>query len=383
MVNIVVATKVRGAFKAIFNSEDINANFICDEKKFYNTKSNSLRSKITSKLGYSFLADVLGVIQRVKISDPKADLYFSYNRFLDADKPYILYVEHPVALYHYRLKRGQLFIGRNKISKFLKDENLKAIVFQAKFSERTFEKLVGKFEGNKKQIYLIQLINEYVNIDSIEKKCKDEVLNLLFVAQGSRFVSKCGLELLRAYAALKDRYKENIHLTILTQISEVKEYIHQGDGVEWIDYSLNSQEMKQLYARSSILMMVSSDDSINAVTLEAMNAGLAVISSDMSGFPEMVEEGKNGFMISPKWAFFDKKGYPNPTVWNHRKETLYSTDISKNIVNFMIEKVSLLYEDRELLCSMAVNSFEKARKAPFDRDYIVSQWNELIEEITH
>ena len=382
MVNIVVATKVRGAFKTIFSNEDIKANFICDDDRFYNTKSNSFRSKIISKIGYSFLADLLGIIQRVKISDLKADLYFSYNRFLKADKPYILYVEHPVALYHYRLKRGQYLIGRCKIEHYMKDDNLKAIVFQAKFSERTFEKLVGSFEGEKRQIYLIQSSNEYVSLESIEKKCKSDVINLLFVAQGSRFVSKCGLELLKAYSILKDKYKSGVHLSILTQLNVVEGYIHNDDEIEWIDYSLNSQEMKQLYARSTVLLMVSSDDSINAVTLEAMNAGLPVICSNMSGFPEMVEEGKNGFMISPKWDFFDKYGYPNPEVWNHRKETLYSTKINDHIVDFMVEKISLLYEDRTLLKTMALNSYEKAHKPPFAKDYIVEQWNELIERIT-
>lgn len=382
MVNIVVATKVRGAFKAIFNNEDIKANFICDNTKFYNTKSNSIRSKITSKIGYSYLSDLLGIIQRVKISDSKADLYFSYNRFLNADRPYILYVEHPVALYHYRLKRGKYLIGRRKIERYLCDKNLKAIIFQARFSERTFENLVGTFNGEKRQIYLIQSSNEYVSTESIEDKCESDVVNLLFVAQGSRFISKCGLELLKAYSILKDKYKSNIHLSILTQLNMVNEYINDNDGIEWIDYSLNSQEMKQLYARSTILIMISSDDSINAVTLEAMNAGLPVISSNMSGFPEMVKEGENGFMIFPKWNFFDKNGYPNPDVWNHREETLYSKEINDCIVDFMVEKISLLCEDRTLLKNMALNSYEKAHKPPFAKDYIVGQWNELIETIT-
>lgn len=383
---IFVATKARGIFRCLFSSPVINAEFIYNSRSIYDSRNNSKIYKMLLKIFYSHIFDVFGVIQRIRVKNKVADLYWSYNRFLQTDKSYILYVEHPVALYHYRLLRGKSRIGKYKLQKYLNDSNLKAIVFQAKFSAETFEKLCGEYKGIKKQIYPMICKNNYVDKKLIVVRCHAKVMKLLFVAQGSRFVSKSAPELLEAFKQLNEMFGETLELTVLTAINEIDEkYIENTkycNNICWRDYTLSSEEMSKLYADTTILIVVSSDDSLNAVALEAIKAGIPIIASKMSGFPEMIEEGVNGFMIEPKWWFFDQDNYPNPAVWNHRKDTIYSVKyIDDKIVHFIIDKVSLLVNDRELLTNMSLASYIKAHSAPFSEEYIVSQWNELIEEV--
>lgn len=385
MRKIYVATKVRGIFKMLFSSEDVEAEFCFDNSSLYNTSKHSKFVKILYKIFNSNIADKLGLIQRIRIYGKNTDYYWSYNRFLKSDKPYILYVEHPIAVYHYRIARGKSLIGSRVVSKALNDKNLKAIVCQAKFTEDTFRKLVGNYDGIITQIYPMLPENLNVNKTIIEKRAFDKKIHILFVAQGSRFISKCAPELIIAFRQLNEKYGNIVDLTILTQVDIINpKYIADNSDLDiiWLDYKLTSEQMSLLYAKSTILVVVSSDDSINSVVLEAIQAGLPVISSSMSGFPEMVKDGCNGFTIDPKWWFFDKECVPNPKIWNNRKRTIYNDKIiDDRIVQFIKEKIVSLVEDRNLLMSMSLESYRMAHSAPFSKDYITKQWNELFDNL--
>ena len=381
-VKICVATKARGIFKETFSDDKIKADFNLESPLYNVNGSNNFIKNIARGVFLSNIGDVLGLFQRISIKNKECDYYWSYNRFLNCDKPYILYVEHPIALQHYRISRNKYIIGRSRINKCLNDDNLKAIVFQAKFSEKTFEQLIGKYNGIIKQIYPIVPSNKYITGDKIIERCHRKEFRVLFSAQASRFVSKSAPELLIAYRKLKNNGYSNIKLNILTQIKQIDNiYINENKDVNWIDYNLSRDEMEKLYSDSTVLVLVSSDDSLNAVAVESLKAGLPIISSNMSGFPEIVEEGKNGFMTKPKWYFFDQNDYPNPEVWNNRKHTLYSRDISERIVEFIYDKLKELYLDREKLADMAIYSLKKGTTGPFSRECIENQWNELLTEL--
>ena len=112
-----------------------------------------------------------------------------------------------------------------------------------------------------------------------------------------------------------------------------------------------------------------------------MKSGLPVIGSTLYAIPEMVADGYNGFLTEPHYWFFDKNNIPNPAVWNHRKRTIYSGRLSKRIVDFLLDRISALYHDRDLLYTLSVNSWNKAKEGPFSEEYITAQWNELINMI--
>lgn len=56
---------------------------------------------------------------------------------------------------------------------------------------------------------------------------------------------------------------------------------------------------------STLLLHPTSDDSNSLTVLEAMKAGLPIISTKLYAIPEMVKDGVNGFLTEPKYAFFD------------------------------------------------------------------------------
>lgn len=69
--------------------------------------------------------------------------------------------------------------------------------------------------------------------------------------------------------------------------------------VEFLGY-LSREQLKREYAKSSIFVLPTREDCFALVILEAMCAGLPVVSSKFAdGAYDLIEEGKNGYIIDP------------------------------------------------------------------------------------
>lgn len=381
MIKIFFPTEIRGFFKHLFDENDINASIGYKKKAVYEV--GSWKSNLIKSIARLTIFDKLGLIYSVKAIGEQCDYYGSFNRFLVADKPYFIYIENPTALYHYCLNRGKSRLGKRHIRRYLDDTNLKALICMSKACFMTFSNVCAppRKDSILTQIYPLIPDNPYVNENYINDRCKNNDIKLLYIAQGIRFLSKGALEVLEAFRNMKSNGL-NVSLTMVTSFKDVDQTaLHAArneDGVKVHDFEFTYDEMQKLYASHNILLIPTSDDSFNLTVLEAMKAGLPVIGSSLYAIPEMVHDNENGFLCEPAWYFFDKNNVPNPTVWNHRKETIYSGILNKRVANYIYNKASLLVKDRELLLKMSLDSWKKSTSAPFSRDYIVRQWNELL-----
>lgn len=381
MKSIYLATRLRGFFRQLVSAQGIEAKFDYDENLVYET--NSLKTKIKNALGRSFIFDWLGFIQVIQAPNCGCDFFGSFNRFLNTKKPYFIYVENPTALFHYKLNRGKSFLGRRKINRELRNPNLKGLVFMSNACSSTFERVCGPISKDcfHETIYPLIPLNPFVDESVIKRRCREKELKLLFIAQGQRFLSKGGLEVIEAVKIMRSN-DYSVSLRIITSLSdlsqEIREKISGIDGVEVNDFKFSFPEMQKIYADSTILLCPTSDDSFNLTVLEAIKSGLPIIGSRLYAIPEMVEDYENGFLCDPQYWFFDKNHIPNPKVWNNRTNTIYSGKISIEIVNFMIEKFERLYNNHEELERLSLKSLNKASKAPFAEEHIIGQWNRLI-----
>ena len=230
-----------------------------------------------------------------------------------------------------------------------------------------------------KTIYPFVKTNFKVNIDSVKEKSCNDYLECLFCVQGIRFVSKGGLEVLTAFERLQNSEKQ-VRLRIITKISDLDKKtlkrIRSVKNVQLNDFKYSYEELEKIYADTNVLIQPSSDDSFGMTVLEAMKGGCAIIASKLYAFPEMVADNKNGFLIEPKYWFFDKENIPNPKVWNHRKKTIYSRKESEALINAIVEKIAILSEDRELLKTMSLNSLERAN-TEFGEMMICEEWKDV------
>lgn len=384
-MNIFFATRARGFFKHLFSCKEIEANVVYDKSEIYET--NSWLHTFAVKCVHSKLCNWLGIIQTIKCKDTGCDIHGSFNRFLDSDKPYFVYVENPTALYHYCLGRNKTLLGRKVVTRNLADCNLKALVFMSKACANTFESVCGKIspECVGTQIYPLIPHNKYVSETQIQEKRNRQVVKMLYIAQGIRFLSKGALEVVEAYRRLKEKNGSCV-LTMVTNISQIDSNIlseiRKLEGITLYDFKFTYDEMEKLYADHDILLQPTSDESFGLTILEALHAGLAIVASRLYAIPEMVNDGVNGFLIDPAYWFFDRNNIPNPGVWNHRKRTIYSGKRSEFVTKELYNCIDRLIQNRDLLIEMALTSYKKSQQSPFSHDYIVGQWNSLLRTIS-
>jgi glycosyltransferase involved in cell wall biosynthesis len=382
-MNLFFATSARGFMKHLFLRTDLVAKIAFNNSQIYS--STSRLKLFLSKFVRSRIFDVLGIIQVIK--PPKGyDLYGSYNRFLDIDKPYFIFVENPTALYHYSLRRNESFFGRMKIDKNLTNKYLSALIFRSNICRDTFESVCGKIPETviRKTIYALSPTNNSVSHNEIKIKSHREELRLLYCVQGIRFFSKGGLEIIETFRCLRNKGYNSIMLTMITNLDVIGKSLCKRItdlDINLFDFKFTYKQLEKIYVDTNILLQPTSDDSFPLTILEAMKGGCTVIASRLYAIPEMVKEGENGFLTDPAWWFFNPDGIPNPKVWNHRKMTIYSGKISGRIISFLTDKIQLLNNDRNLLEQMSINSYEKANSAPFDEETIIRQWNEVFLEI--
>ena len=62
---------------------------------------------------------------------------------------------------------------------------------------------------------------------------------------------------------------------------------------------VTSQEVLDWFEKSDILFLPSLSEGLPVVGIQALVKGLAVVASDVGGFVDMVEDGENGFLVSP------------------------------------------------------------------------------------
>ncbi len=140
--------------------------------------------------------------------------------------------------------------------------------------------------------------------------------------------------------------------------------------------------MQLLYADSDVLLQPTSDDSFGLTILEALHGGMAIIASSLYSIPEIVKDNYNGFLVEPHyWFFTEGSNLPNPVVWNHRKETIYSKKISERLVKDLVEKMEILISQPDTLNSFKQKSLYLAQNPPFNERFIAKQWNKVIENI--
>lgn len=389
MNKIHFATPVRGFFKHLMRDADIRAEFTSEEGALYEINGKKSLKTLLKNIARSKVGDLMGFIHVPNAVNHPCELYASSNRFLNADKPYLIYVENPSGLYHYSLARKKSYLGRKKLQKLVRDKNLKAFVCMSKACHDTFEKVCVQVPDNVilTQIYPLLPENKLVDEGVIRERCKDDApLKLLYIAQGDAFLSKGFLEILECYKRIKNDGTKNVQITIVTSFDTVDKNLlslaQNEEGITVYDFKFDYDGMQRLYAEHSAMIMPTSHDSFNLTVLEGIKAGLPVIGSRLYAIPEMVEDGYSGFLCDPAWWFFDQNNIPNPKVWNHRNKTIFSGVRNERVTSFLYDKILQINSDRDLLVRLSMNSLNKSTQPPFSHDYIVNQWNELIETLS-
>ena len=97
MIKVRVATSnTRGFLVNLFEHSFSRVIFLYEKKDLYEVFGKT-RGLLANVIKWRIF-DYLGIFQVIKPVDSEENAYFSYNRFLDTDKPYLVLLENPSAL---------------------------------------------------------------------------------------------------------------------------------------------------------------------------------------------------------------------------------------------------------------------------------------------
>ena len=117
----------------------------------------------------------------------------------------------------------------------------------------------------------------------------------------TQFRIKGGPEAVHAFERVRARAGKRYPVCVVTNLKEARDYLgnlNRYPGVEWHQANLSQNEIANLLANSRCFVHPSMADSFGVVVLEALAASCAIIVSGIASFPEMVQNGSNGYHLN-------------------------------------------------------------------------------------
>ena len=80
-------------------------------------------------------------------------------------------------------------------------------------------------------------------------------------------------------------------------VEEIKDMVARSSIAHRVHFLGNRRNIPELLADSHLFVLISRHEGLPISVIEAMRAGLPIVASDVGGMRELIDEGKNGFLI--------------------------------------------------------------------------------------
>lgn len=266
------------------------------------------------------------------------------------DKPWVADVEGIISIY---VSTKETNKGIKKLNKIISMKNCKKIMPWTKQTKEEIEKWIPQYKDK------LELVYPAVPLQINKKKVYKKELNLIFV--GRYFYLKGGLHALEAINRLTKKYK-NVYAKFVSEIpEEIKRKYSKNKKIKI--YNLMSQKdlFKKVFSMGDILVYPGYSDSFGFVYLESMSFGIPIISVNGYARKEIIDEGKNGFLID----------LPKNFTWEGSKKH------NEKIVSELVKKTSKLIEDGVLRKKMSKECIKLIKSGKFS----IKERNKILKKI--
>ena len=190
-------------------------------------------------------------------------------------------------------------------SKFrLPFENVEKMIFQKVdkigfVSQTSLNVFVNQYPQLKSKAFFIY--NGIVNRNIIHNESeKDFKYNLCCV--GTLSDRKGQLRLIQAFLRLPKNLQNDIHITLVGDGPikfQIMELVQKNNLQEHVLLTGTRNDVDEILVKNDLFILPSNDEGLPISILEAMRAGLPIISTKIAGIPELVIDAYNGMLILP------------------------------------------------------------------------------------
>jgi len=228
------------------------------------------------------------------------DLYHTYNSIIPVNKPWVVEVESYLPRYGNTQEEGDTLY--NWGVKRLQHPSCKAIIFTSKFSQEMNRPNFEKWGIMDKGLVIYRAVQAYPTL----LKGNESYFHILFA--GNAFYRKGGLEFLEALQRIDN---SNIKVTIISNFEVDWEIFPTETQKNWAQSQITKDKRITVYTSlphdkvigvmrtAHVFVATTYADPFNNTILEAMACGVPIIATDIRSIPEFVENGVNGFTITP------------------------------------------------------------------------------------
>ncbi|MDZ4873443.1 MAG: D-inositol-3-phosphate glycosyltransferase [Chroococcidiopsis cubana SAG 39.79] len=201
---------------------------------------------------------------------------------------------------------------------------------------------------------------EFVSKYADKKLSLDETTKFIFV--GSSFFRKGGQEIMQTLKALKERYKYNLELTVISSLNidnyatketlaDVEQVKHSLQQSDWIHYfpQLPNHEVIELMKKAHIGLLPTYADTYGYSVLEFQAAGCPVITTNVRALTEINNNHVGWTIEVPK---------------NSLGEAIYTTKEDRDTISKLIREgieraVHEIFANRQIILEKSHNSISR------------------------
>jgi glycosyltransferase involved in cell wall biosynthesis len=271
-------------------------------------------------------------------------------------KPWIVDLECGHVFTSFNWKAMKNPIVKRMIINSLSSKKCKKILPQSEAANKTFHMAIdcSKFEDKIEVLYLAMRPCKKKKI-----KRKDNRVILSFVGRG--FYGKGAHDLLKAYEILTKKYS-NLELKFKGEIPQEYKDMEKLKGLKLIKGFLSRDKLfEEMYLSSDIFVLPTHQDNYGVVFLEAMSAGIPIVGTENMTVSELIEDGKNGFLIKSPYSW--ENYLPKGKNWKDIQRDWRK--VHPKIVKQLVEKLSILIEDKKLREKMGKESRRMIEEGKF------------------
>jgi glycosyltransferase involved in cell wall biosynthesis len=251
------------------------------------------------------------------------------------------------------------------VGRFLSSNYCKRIICWSNAAKASVESV---FESQKIRDKLEVL---YPAIPALKlRKTRREKIKLLYVSSS---FAKGGKELLEAFKILLKKY-DNIELVFKCDVPENIKTEYNFKEIQYFPYKSQllprDELIKKFHMNSDIFVYPTFADLFGLGLLDAMVAGLPVVTTRTFAIPEVIENGKNGFLIDPPYVWYNEKYLPKRSI-------KVSEASRKKTIKQLVDRVSLLIEDSSLRKRMGKYGRKLIEKGKFS----IKERNKKLKQI--
>jgi glycosyltransferase involved in cell wall biosynthesis len=211
---------------------------------------------------------------------------------------FIVDLDNPWSLVGYNLRAMPIY--RSLLKRLLLSDRCLEIRCMSKACRLSLQALFGDEIYNKASVhypYVPQVVTDVPAL--LTDECR-----FLFV--GTQFEIKGGVVLLKAFRRVYEQAK-NARLDVVTHFPA--EYAHLAEGCRGIhihEAKFSRSEIYEKFMRQAdVLVLPTYVESFGMVALEGLAHGLALIVTDIYALRELVEDRRNGRLLSPPISIWD------------------------------------------------------------------------------